>query len=77
MSPQTPEKGPGPMRYAGLGIELAAMMLVGVFGGQWLDGRLSSSPVFTIVGPFLGFGGWMVSLIRQLNRDNDRDGQQR
>lgn len=75
MTPQTPEKGPGPMRYAGLGIELAVMMLAGVFGGQWLDGRLSSTPVFTIVGPFLGFGGWMVSLIRLLNRDNEGGGK--
>lgn len=69
MTPETRDQGPGPMRYAGLGIELAVMVLAGVFGGQWLDGRLSTSPLFTVLGPLLAFGGWMYSLIRQLNRD--------
>ena len=72
-SPQR-DDGPGPMRYAGLGIQLAVSILVGVFGGQWLDRRLGTESLFTIVGAFTGFGGTMYSLVRQLNRTG-RDGR--
>jgi F0F1-type ATP synthase assembly protein I len=56
-----------------LGIQLAASILVFVFGGRWLDERLGTEVLFTLVGAVLGFGGFMWSLIRQLNRDA-RDG---
>jgi len=61
---------PGPARYAGLGIQLAACILVFVFGGRWLDTRLGTGVLFTLVGAVLGFGGFMWSLVRQLNKDN-------
>ena len=64
-------KGPGPMRYAGLGIQLAASLVVSVLVGQWADRKLGTNGVLTILAAFLGFGGTMYSLIRQLNR---RDG---
>ncbi len=56
------------MRYAGLGVQLAASILVFVFLGQWLDRRAGTAPLFTILGAFLGFGGTMYALIRSLNR---------
>lgn len=59
------------MRYAGLGVQLAASVVLFVLGGQWLDGKLGTGALFTILGAFIGFGGTMWSLIRQLNR---RDG---
>lgn len=59
------------MRYAGLGIQLAAAILLFVFVGQWLDKRLSTGGLFTILGAFLGFGGTMWSLVRRLNRENE------
>jgi putative F0F1-ATPase subunit (Ca2+/Mg2+ transporter) len=61
-------KDPGPLRYAGLGVQLAASLLVFVLGGQWLDRRLGTGGVITIAAAFLGFGGTMYWLIRQLNR---------
>jgi F0F1-type ATP synthase assembly protein I len=60
------------MRFAGLGVQLAASILLFVFIGQWLDRRLGSAGAFTILGAFLGFGGTMWSLIRAL-RDQDRN----
>ncbi|HEU5050801.1 MAG TPA: AtpZ/AtpI family protein [Gemmatimonadales bacterium] len=60
------------MRYAGLGVQLAASVVLFVLGGQWLDGKLGTGALFTILGAFIGFGGTMWSLIRQLNR---RDGK--
>jgi len=61
------------MRYAGLGIQLAASLVVFVLVGQWADRKLGTNGILTIVAAFLGFGGTMYSLIRQLNR---RDGDE-
>ena len=75
--PAKPGKAaPGPARYAGLGIQLAASILVFVFGGRWLDEKLRTGVLFTLVGAVLGFGGFMWSLIRQLNRDTEAAGRQ-
>lgn len=70
--PPQGENSPSATRYAGLGIQLAASMVLGVFLGQWLDRKLGTGALFTIGLAFLGFGGTMYSLIRQLNRENDR-----
>lgn len=68
--PESPGKsGPGAARYAGLGLQLAASIILFVFLGQWLDKRTGWGPLFTILGAFIGFGGFMWSLIRQLNRE--------
>jgi hypothetical protein len=61
------------MRYAGLGIQLAVSLVVFVLVGHWLDGKLGTGGILTVVMAFLGFGGTMYSLIRTLNR-NDRGG---
>jgi ATP synthase protein I len=56
------------MKYAGLGVQLAASILVFVFLGQWLDRKAGTNGLFTILGAFLGFGGTMYALIRSLNK---------
>ena len=61
-------KSPGPMRYAGLGVQLAVVLVVFVFAGQWADRKLGTGGIITIVAAFLGFGGTMYSLIRTLNK---------
>jgi hypothetical protein len=62
------------MRYAGLGIQLAASLVVFVLIGQWADRKLGTGGILTILAAFLGFGGTMYSLIRTLNR-KDRGGE--
>ena len=62
------QKGPGPARYAGLGIQLAVSLVVFVLAGQWADRKLGTGGILTILGAFVGFGGTMYSLIRTLNR---------
>ena len=66
-------KSPGPVRYAGLGIQLAASIVVFVLVGQWADRKLGTGGLITILAAFLGFGGTMYSLIRGLNRKDDGD----
>jgi len=63
-------KEPGPMRYAGLGVQLAVTLLVFVLAGQWLDRKLGAGGIVTVVAVLLGFAGTLYSLIRQLNRKN-------
>ncbi len=59
------------MRYAGLGIQLAVILVVCVLAGQWADRKLGTGGIITIVAAFVGFGGTMYSLIRALNRKDD------
>jgi F0F1-type ATP synthase assembly protein I len=74
---KTPDPGggktPGPMRYAGLGVQLAVSLLVFVLVGQWADKKLGTNGILTIVAAFVGFGGTMYSLIRSLNRKDGGD----
>jgi len=60
-----------PLRYAGLGLELAAAVALGALGGQWLDRKTGAAGLFTIVGAFLGFGATMYSLLRTLRTGRD------
>ncbi len=62
------------MRYAGLGVQMAASLLLFVWIGQWADRQLGTGGLLTVVAAFLGFGGTMWWLIRSL-RSKD-DGQQ-
>ncbi len=65
---------PGPLRYAGLGVQLAVAILVGVLLGQWVDRKAGTDGVFTMLGALLGFGGTLYSLIRELSKA-DKDGR--
>ena len=75
---KTPDPGagkdPGPMRYAGLGIQLAVSLVVFVFIGRWADEKLGTGGILTVVFAFLGCGGTMYSLIRSLNRKDRGEG---
>ncbi len=65
---------PAALRYAGLGLQLAATLVIGVWLGSWLDQRAGTGALFTMLGAFLGFGGTLYSLIRQLSAA-DKDDQ--
>ena len=56
------------MKYAGLGVQLAVSVLVFVFVGQWLDRKLGTGGLITVIAAFVGFGGTMYWLIRSLTR---------
>ena len=62
---------PGPLRYAGLGVQLAATILVSVLVGQWVDRKVGTDGVFTILGALLGFGGTLYSVIRELTKADE------
>ena len=51
---------------AGAGFQFAAALIAGLYGGQWLDRRFSSAPVFLYLGVAIGAIGGMTALYRQL-----------
>jgi F0F1-type ATP synthase assembly protein I len=72
---KSPEEGktPSPMRYAGLGIQLAVSLLVFVWAGQWADRKFGTGGVLTIVAALVGFGATMYSVIRRLNKEGESE----
>jgi ATP synthase protein I len=53
-------------KLMGLGLQFAASILLFLFVGHWLDGKLGSSPWLLLLGAFVGGGAGFYSLYRQL-----------
>jgi ATP synthase protein I len=51
-------------RYSAIGIEIAASVAFGTFGGIWLDRHLGTSPLFLILGLIVGTGAAVVGVLR-------------
>lgn len=62
-------------KYAGLGLQFAASILVFLYAGQWLDRRLGTGSLFLILGVFTGAGGAFYSMYRSLMADQRREEQ--
>ena len=52
----------------GIGFNWAASILVGVYGGRWLDGRLHTRPAFTIAGILLGTAAGAMGTYQMVSR---------
>ena len=61
-------KGTG--RYATVGLELAASVLLGLFLGRWLDGKLGTHGILTLVGLAYGLAAAARVVWRALQRAN-------
>ncbi len=46
------------------GITLAVSVILGVFAGQWLDGRLNTGILFTLIGVLLGLVAAATNTVR-------------
>jgi len=58
---------------AGAGPQCSAALLGGVSGGQWLDRRVGTAPVFPFRGSGIGAIGVSTAVYRQLTRANRED----
>lgn len=54
--------------YLGLGIQLAATIIILVFIGIWLDNKFDSSPYLTLIFSFLGIFTGMYHFIKSVTR---------
>lgn len=65
-----PERGGGsnvdPHELAGLGLTMGAAIALFALGGNWLDGRLGTRPLFVLLGVFVGFAAGFLSMYTRL-----------
>lgn len=55
--------------YAQIGLELAAAVLAGFWGGWWLDKKLGSAPWLMLGGAALGLAAGFYLVAKELFRD--------
>lgn len=51
---------------AGVGLQFAAAIVLFLFLGRWLDGKLGTDPWLTLAGVVVGAVGGFLSMYRQL-----------
>jgi F0F1-type ATP synthase assembly protein I len=65
--------GPSTTRYAGIGLQFAVSILVFLYVGQWLDRKFGTSPIFLMLGVFVGAGAAFYSMYRKLMADQNAE----
>jgi ATP synthase protein I len=73
--PGAGDQGPGPGAYAGFGMQFVVALLLFLYLGQWADRRLGTSPVFLLIGIFVGAGGSFYAMYRKLMAAQAREDQ--
>lgn len=58
------EGEPSPLRFVGIGFEIAVPVLLGLGGGYWLDQRFGTKPWLLLVGALMGMVAGFVSFFR-------------
>jgi len=53
-------------RYSGLGMTWALATMLFLAGGWWLDGKVGTAPLFTIIGAFVGAGAGFYHFYHQI-----------
>lgn len=61
-------------RYGNLGVELVAAVLIGAFGGYWLDQWLGTTPWLFLIGFFLGTAAGFLNIFRLIASEKGEKG---
>jgi ATP synthase protein I len=59
-------------KYAGVGLQFAASILLFLYAGQWLDRRFGTAPWGVLVGVLVGASAAFYSMYRKLMTDLER-----
>jgi ATP synthase protein I len=62
-------------KYGTIGVEITAIVIMSLFGGQWLDSRFGTAPWCFIGGAAVGLGA-LIRLMVRVAREYGRDTQQ-
>jgi F0F1-type ATP synthase assembly protein I len=78
-TPKEPEfskygKSPSGAGLAGVGVEFLALILVGMFAGQWIDRRFAVGPWGLVAGVFIGAAIAFSHLLRVVSPAAKREG---
>ena len=57
---------PDSAALAGMGLQFLVVILLCLFAGRWLDARLGTTPILTVLGVLLGAGVSMWSMYRRV-----------
>jgi F0F1-type ATP synthase assembly protein I len=60
-------------KYMGAGLQFGGAIVLFTLAGVWLDGKLGSSPLFTIAGVFVGFFAGFMSIYTRVSEDVKRE----
>ncbi|MEM1417638.1 MAG: AtpZ/AtpI family protein [Myxococcota bacterium] len=60
----TPEQAKALGRFGGIGLEMAALLLIGVYGGRWLDARFDTGRTLELAGLFFGIAAGFYNLLK-------------
>jgi Putative F0F1-ATPase subunit (ATPase_gene1). len=68
MSEDKNEKDKSPLAqagpYLGLGVQLAATIVIMVFLGRWIDGKFNTGSLWTLICAFIGGGAGLYNFIK-------------
>ncbi len=67
--------GPG-VQFMGLGLQFVLSLLLFLYVGKWVDGKLGTSPWFLILGVFTGASAAFYSMYRSLKVAERRQEEQ-
>ena len=59
--------------YVSLGVQFTLTILICLFGGRWLDAKLSTTPLFLLVGTLAGAVVAFYKLYRTLTELNEKE----
>jgi F0F1-type ATP synthase assembly protein I len=60
-------------RASAMVLEMGILVVVGVFSGNWLDGRLGTSPLFLLCLSMAMLAAGIIRILRTLEHDQDTD----
>ena len=64
------DPSPGWQSYVGLGVELTAPIVVGVFGGYYADAHFGTKPALVLTGALLGMAAGFYEFFKRVFRWN-------
>jgi F0F1-type ATP synthase assembly protein I len=75
---QTPQPGGlSGADFAGVGIQFAVAIILFLFVGQWLDRRVGTKSVFTLIGVFVGASAAFYNMYRKITAAQKKDDEER
>jgi len=63
--------------FAGAGLQFAISIVLFLLLGQWLDQKFDTSPVFLLLGVFVGGAAAFYSMYRRLSKAQKADDERR
>lgn len=59
-------EGSSPASFAGAGVQFVISILLFLYVGKWLDGKLGTAPWLLMIGVFVGAGAGFYSFYRRI-----------